>query len=176
MVVIDPERKFSLPVPEWPEIRDTAVKGINRYADMFRSRGLPVIFVHYDGESHIPYKGDDGDEWLEGIVTEPSDIVVHKTCMSCFKKTVLEKTLKDLGVDCIMLCGMLTEFCVASTYFGASERDLSAGILVDALISYSPEGLDAAKVLLNWADDEVIEKFLDGKQGPLPTFDRSETV
>ncbi len=166
MVVVDPQRKFTLPIPEWGERSSAAIEGINRYAKIFRERGLPVFFIHYDGPSHVPYGKNDGDEWLEGIETAPTDIVVHKKHMSCFKETVLEKELKDRGIDCILLAGMLTEFCVISTYFSAIEREINGYMAKGALIQYNPTGNDATEVVCNTADEEVIIRFLDGKQEP----------
>ena len=166
MVVVDPQRKFSLPIPDWESVRDRAVSGINSYARIFRDRGIPVIFIFYDGESHVPYPGTDGDDWLQGIQTDPSDVVIHKSNMSCFKQTELEKFLKDAGYDCILLTGMLTEFCVAGTYFGAIDRDINAYLAKGALISYTKDGDFASEVLCNTTDAEVIERFLDGKQEP----------
>ena len=164
MVVVDPQRKFSLPTPDWERTRDEAVANINSYARIFRERGIPVFFIFFDGESHVPYKGTDGDEWLLGIETDPTDIVVHKSHMSCFKETVLEKELKSRGFDCILLTGMLTEFCVAGTYFGAIDRDINAYLGKGALIAYSPEGNPASEVLCNTLEKDVLVKFLDGKQ------------
>ena len=166
MVVVDPQRKFTLPIPEWDERSSSAIRGINRYADIFRERGQPVIYIHYDGPSHVPYGKNDGDEWLEGIDYREEYITVHKEHMSCFKETGLEKLLKDKGIDCILLTGMLTEFCVVSTYFSAIERDINAYLAKGALIPYREEGNPAAEVICNATDEEVIIKFLDGKQEP----------
>lgn len=166
MVVVDPQRKFTLPIPEWDERSSAAIAGINRYARIFRSRGIPVFFIHYDGKSHVPYGKNDGDEWLDGIETDPSDIVIHKKHMSCFKETELEKELKSRGFDVILLAGMLTEFCVISTYYSAVEREINAYLAKGALIQYNPNGNESAEVVCNNTDEGVIERFLDGKQEP----------
>ena len=166
MVVVDPQRKFTLPIPEWDERSSTAIKGINRYADIFRERGAPVFYIHYDGPSHVPYGKNDGDEWLEGIDYRDEYVTIHKAHMSCFKETVLLKELQDRGIDCILLAGMLTEFCVASTYFSAIERDINGYLAKGALIAYGEEGNSAAEVLCNTTDEATIIRFLDGKQEP----------
>ena len=41
LVVVDVQRKFSLDRPEWPELRQKGVEGMNRYMDMFRRAGRP---------------------------------------------------------------------------------------------------------------------------------------
>ena len=168
LVVVDPQRKFTLPTDDWEEIRGRTVPEINRYARMFREHGMPVIFIAFQGPAHIPYPGDDGDEWLQGIETEPSDIVVKKKNMSCFKETELADVLTKAGVDHVFLAGMLAEFCVTATYFSAIERNFGAVILPSAIIAYRPEGLEADKVLLNWTSDDVLMAYMEHRQGPPP--------
>ena len=168
LVVVDPQRKFSLPTEDWEQVRDKVVPEINRYAKLFREHGLPVIFIAFQGPAHIPYPGADGDEWLQGIETAPTDIVVKKENMSCFKQTDLEEILKERKVDHVFLAGMLAEYCVTATYFSAIERSIGSVVLPSALIAYKPEGLEAVKVLLNWTPDDVLMAYFEGRQGPPP--------
>ena len=39
LVVVDPQRKFTLPTDDWEEIRGRTVPEINRYARLFREHG-----------------------------------------------------------------------------------------------------------------------------------------
>lgn len=168
LVVIDAQRKFSLTQqPDW-EVRMTkAVDGINAFARLFREHGRPVVFIHFDGASHTGYDKEDSDEWLPGIETAESDIIIHKKNMSCFKDTDLESTLDDLEIDCAIYTGMLTEFCVVTTFYGSLERGFFPYMGKDALISYYPEGNHAAEVLCNTVDVAVTKRFLDGEQTPV---------
>ena len=135
LVVIDPQRKFTLDDADWKEGMRKGVEGINSFTRLFREFGIPVIFVHTDGKSHCPYNGEDGDEWLQGIETDPTDIIIHKRSMSCFKESSeLEDILRGQGADCALYTGMLTEFCVVSTYFSSSERDIVPYLGKDATI------------------------------------------
>ena len=166
LVVIDPQRKFTIESPDWESKRDSAVKGINAYARLFREYGMPVIFIGYDGPSHTGYNADDSDEWLPGIETAESDILVMKRNMSCFKENGLSDVLTKLGVETIILCGMLTEFCVASTYFTAGDHGFVAYLAHEALIPYGPEGNKAAYILCNTVNADVLRTYFDGKQEP----------
>lgn len=163
LVVVDPQRKFFLKRDDWDEIRDRAVSEINRYARLFREHGMPVVFIHFDGPTHEPYPGTDGDEWLQGLEVLENDSIVHKTAMSCFKKTDLEHVLKELGADSIVLCGMLTEYCVCSTYFGAKERDIFATTLPSAMIPFNENGAEAGKIIMNHISDEDLARFLESR-------------
>ena len=168
LIVIDAQRKFSLTQqPDWSARMDEAVKGINAFSRLFREHGRPVVLIHFDGASHTGYDGEDGDEWLPGIETADSDIVIHKSNISCFKDTELESTLDDLDIDCAIYAGMVTEFCVVTTFYGSLERGFFPYLGKGALISYYPEGNHAAEVLCNTVDTAVAERFLDGRQPPV---------
>jgi len=172
-VIVDPQRKFTLDVPDWNARASSAVDSINRFAREFRDRGLPVIFIHFDGESHCRYDGTDGDEWLEGIETSDSDTIVHKEHMNCFKQTDLEKVLRDAGADCVLFGGMLTEYCVISTYFAASEREFTPYLAKDALIPYNEDGNEAAQLICGTVPLEVLVRFISGQQPPMTMVERS---
>ena len=167
LVIIDPQRKFSLDIPDWEDRARPAVEAINSFAKEFRSRGRPVIFIHFDGPSHTGYSGDDADSWLPGLESCDSDIVVHKCHMNCFKETDLEKVLRDSGSDCALFTGMLTEYCVISTYFAASERGIVPYLGKDALIPYNSKGNEAAELICSTAGIETVKRFLDGEQAPI---------
>jgi len=165
LVVIDAQRKFSLEQqPDWDARMKEAVDGINGFSRLFREHGCPVIFISFEGASHTGYDRDDADEWLPGIVSEDSDIVIRKRNMSCFKDTDLESTLDELDVDCAVYVGMLTEFCVVTTFYGSLERGVFPYLGKGGLISYYPEGNHAAEVLCNTVDQGVVGRFLAGEQ------------
>jgi len=166
LIVIDPQRKFTIASPDWESKRDAAVKGINAYTALFREYGMPVVFVRYEGTSHTGYSGDDAEEWLQGIETSPEDVIFTKRNMSCFKQSDFPEVIRNLGADTIILCGMLTEFCVVSTYFTAGEHSFVAYLAKDALLAYGPEGNQAAYTLCNTVDTGVLRTFFDGKQEP----------
>jgi len=164
LVVIDPQRKFTLGIPDWESRMRSAVEGINAFARVFRENGAPVIFIRYEGASHTGYDASDADSWLEGIETASTDIVVRKTNMNCFKDTELESVLKENGIDCAVFAGMLTELCVVSTYFAASERDVFPYLGKGATIAYNANGNEAAEVICNMVDLPTAERFLKGEQ------------
>ncbi|MBE6522176.1 MAG: cysteine hydrolase [Thermoplasmata archaeon] len=167
LIVIDPQRKFTLSIDEWSERMVPAVEGINRFLKIFRENGAPVIFIHFDGPSHTGYHGEDEDEWLPGIESAETDIVVHKKHMNCFKETDLEKILKDNNIDCAVFTGMLTEFCVATTYFAASERGVFPYMGKGALIPYNKDGNWAAEIMCSMVEPATVERYLKGEQPPI---------
>ncbi len=167
LVIVDPQRKFSLNVPDWESRMGSAVKGINEFAKLFREHGCPVILIRFIGESHTGYQGDDADEWLPGLEVKDSDIIVDKQHMNCFKDTNLLDILKENGVDSAIYAGMLTEFCVISTYFGSGERSVFPYLAKGALIPYNEKGNDAAELICSMVEVPTVKRFLDGDQPPI---------
>ena len=161
LIVVDAQRKFSIDRPDWAEIRDPGVAGINRYARMFRKAGRPVIFMAFEGETHNPYDGDDGDEWLQGLEFEPTDIVVKKYAMSSFKGTELDAVLKRTNTDSVVIVGAYAELCVAATYFSATEHDYSSYIGKGAIIAWTnPGGVEATELMCGMATEELVKEKL----------------
>ena len=164
LVIVDPQRKFSLDIPDWEERMNKAVTGMNAFSKIFRENGKPVILIQFDGESHTGYSGEDADSWLPGLITDDSDIIIHKTHMNCFKETDLEKTLRDLNVDSVLFAGMLTEYCVMTTYFAAAERGFYTFLGENSTIPYDVKGNEAAEVICSTVSLGTVERFLKGEQ------------
>lgn len=131
LVVVDVQKKFSVSVPF-----EGQIENINKVTSIFREAEKPVIFVKYIGASHgHPDMGVEGDEYLDGIVTAPSDITVYKQHMNSFRETELADVIKKSGCDSILIAGMITQYCVMSTYFAAFDNGLIPYLMEDACIS-----------------------------------------
>ena len=165
LIVVDVQRKFSLDKPEWPEIRQKGVEGMNRYMSMFREAGRPVILMAFEGETHNPYFGDDGDEWLQGLEVKDTDIVLKKYGMSSFKDTELEKTLKETGSDIIIVIGMYAELCVAATFYSGIEHDFSSYVGHGGMIAWcGDKGLEAAELVCGTVTEDMVRDKLGLKK------------
>jgi nicotinamidase-related amidase len=168
-VVIDVQRKFtggSIPERGSKEIIDT----INKASEMFRNSGRPVIFVYYDGPSHCSvYSKDDGDEYLHGIVSDPRDMTVHKRHMNSFLNTKLAEAVKECGCDSVLLAGMVTQFCVLGTYYGAFDHNISPYLLVGGTIATDEKYNQAACTICKTFTLEDVRENLDTTKMPEPS-------
>lgn len=122
-----------------------------------RAAQVPVIFVRLltrpGGETHIiaeekARRGDDGpDLCVEGTrgadfigpQPQPGEAIVSKTRYSAFAHTGLDKQLRTQDIDTLVLVGLTTECCVASSAWDAFERDFHVFIAADACAAYEPE-------------------------------------
>ncbi len=71
-----------------------------------------------------------------------SDIHIVKTYGNGFNKTQLSETLRNYGVDTVIISGYCAEYCVLSTYRRRHvDMDFKPILLRDALASGKPENI-----------------------------------
>ena len=91
-------------------------------------------------------RGSDDHQIVAALVPEEGDIVIDKVRLDAFLHTPLESTLRNLGVDSIVVGGCVTNFCVETTVRSAWQRDFDVTVLADGVAAYTPEmqqrGLD----------------------------------
>jgi ureidoacrylate peracid hydrolase len=126
-------------------------------ADAARAAGAGIVFVrllnHPGAASRIEReaKQREGDSQpdlcVEGtrgaafIGPQPlaGEIIVSKTHFSAFSRTGLAEQLHAQGVDTLVLAGLTTECCVASSAWDGFERDFHIFIAEDACAAYEEE-------------------------------------
>jgi ureidoacrylate peracid hydrolase len=131
-----------------------AVKQAETLAAAARGAGVAVVFVrlltHPGGENSITREAkarrgkDETDLCVEGThgadfsgpQPQPGDTIVSKTHFSAFARTGLAEQLHAQGVDTLVLAGLTTECCVASSAWDAFERDFHIFIAADACAAY----------------------------------------
>jgi len=90
-------------------------------------RGLMGVF--WPGESII--EGTKGAEIFPDIKPMPEDKIVYKHRYSAFFQTDLDLTLRNLGIESVIICGTATNFCCESTARDAFYRDYQVIFLSD---------------------------------------------
>lgn len=108
-------------------------------ADAARAARVPVIFVRLEGSSGhgLCVPGTPGAEFI-GPQPAPGERVIGKTLFSAFHNTGLAGVLRDAGVDALVLAGLTTECCVASSAWAAFEHGFAVTIATDACAAYEP--------------------------------------
>ena len=129
------------------------VQPINDFLSTARGHGIPIVFTQMLGDPRSTSeawslvgaanaRGDRvvceveswGAELDSELAIRPGDHVVTKHRASAFIDTDLEKILKELGCDTILVCGLTAEVCVESTARHAFMLDYHV-VLLDDLIS-----------------------------------------
>lgn len=73
------------------------------------------------------------------LAPQSGDIVVRKTRVGAFSTTDLDRQLRDLGIDTLILAGISTSGVVLSTLRDASDRDYQIVVLADGCADFDPE-------------------------------------
>jgi ureidoacrylate peracid hydrolase len=156
MLVVDMQNGFCHPQGSFTRIdmglegADQAVHNAAIAVAQARRAAIPVVFTRHlyrpgradEGRSltrNSPaLAGVDGLEtgtWDAEIVDElgcgPNDLVVDKVRFDAFQWTSLEPLLRGLGVDELVICGVVTNICVETTARSAFMRDFAVTLLAD---------------------------------------------
>ncbi len=164
LLVIDMQRDFLDPgAPVETPGGLALVPGINRLARTARTAGVPVIFTH---ERHRADRSDFGIELeyepahcLEG--TPGADLspdlematgdfhITGKRRYDAFLGTDLDGLLRSLGIRALVVVGVCTDICVASTAQHARNLDYRVFVARDGVAGTSPERHEAALLCLS---------------------------
>jgi nicotinamidase-related amidase len=122
--------------------------------DAARAAGVKIVFVrlltHPGGENKIAREAkqrrhdDEPDLCVEasrgaefiGPQPRASDLIISKTHFSAFAHTGLAEQLQAQGLDTLVLAGLTTECCVASSAWDGFEHDFHILIAEDACAAY----------------------------------------
>jgi ureidoacrylate peracid hydrolase len=103
--------------------------------------GEPMISPHLKQLRPFLKKGDFAPgSWGNATVDElqPVDVAVEKVAYSAFYMSRLEWVIRKLGVNRLLVCGIVTNGGVASTVRDAHVRDIDAVVLEDGCAAFSP--------------------------------------
>ncbi|MBI4822785.1 MAG: cysteine hydrolase [Nitrospirae bacterium] len=139
---------------EVPETR-RIIPNIEQEIKKAKAKGNPVIYVC---DTHKPddrefkkfgwpphaVKGTKGAKVVSELKPKKKDIIIEKTTYSGFYKTKLDKTLKRLGCDSLLLTGCVTHICVMFTASDAVLRDYKVTVAQEGVAGLSKEDHDSA--------------------------------
>ncbi|MDF2678474.1 MAG: isochorismatase [Bacillota bacterium] len=101
---------------------------------------IPVILVQHIADNSSPFfnEGTEGVEIHPRILkAAPNAKKVTKTFADSFHKTNLEEVLSQLGVEEILVCGMMTHNCVVFTAISKAAEKYSVKLLSDCSTTVS---------------------------------------
>ena len=122
--------------------------------DAARQAGVRIVFVRLlshpgqeskiareaksrqqDHEPDLCVEGTRGADFV-GPKPQPGDMIISKTHFSAFARTGLADQLHAQGLDTLVLTGLTTECCVASSAWDGFELDFHIFIAEDACAAY----------------------------------------
>ncbi|MGC5614918.1 cysteine hydrolase family protein [Georgenia sp. Z1491] len=86
------------------------------------------------------------------VTAAPGELVHVKHRYSGFTSPGLDRALRDLGVETLLICGVATEICVETTLRDAVERDFRVVLVTDACASYDQAAHESAvaRIARHW--------------------------
>ncbi|MHB8055465.1 MAG: cysteine hydrolase family protein [Candidatus Aminicenantales bacterium] len=134
LLVIDIQNAF---LPQMAEAdKGTALYMINAAIELFRAHGFSVIRVYHSDLKYGPAPGRLEFEFPASALIKPDDPMIVKNYPNGFKKTSLDKLLREKGVNTVFLCGLSAVGCVLATYHGALDLDYEAFMVKSSLLSH----------------------------------------
>jgi nicotinamidase-related amidase len=112
---------------------------INHLINLFRAHQFPIIRVYHTDPKWGPKPGSEDFEYPKTMAVKDEDAKIIKNYPSAFKKTELDKVLKEKGINTLFLCGLSSVGCVIATYHGAIDLDYKVWLIEDALIGPDTE-------------------------------------
>jgi nicotinamidase-related amidase len=145
LVLVDVQRNMlegDYPVPAAGEVRPA----LRALLDAARSAGTVVVHVQNDGPAGEPdYPGTPG--WQLVFPAGPGELVVSKDQPDTFAANPdLVKTLRDRGVERLVVAGMQSDYCVQATSRGARGHGFEVVLASGAHATYADGPEQAAAV------------------------------
>jgi nicotinamidase-related amidase len=126
-----------------------------RLLEQFRQVGLPPVFIQHvaDKAGAATFLPDtDGVKIHENIRPLPGETIFQKHFPNSFRETPLLEHLRSLGVERLVICGMMTHMCVDSTTRAAYDYGYECWLAQDACatraLSYAGQTIPAEYVHL----------------------------
>jgi nicotinamidase-related amidase len=160
LLVIDVQKEFFKSDPQTAQSLRDAIEYINAAIALFRAKNLPVICIQHVDEKEDLVPGKAGFELPEELNILASDTCIHKTYGNAFNKTSLLSKLNELQVDTVIITGFCAEYCVLSTYQGATDLDLTPILLRSSLASGSLENIKVVESISEIISYGALEKVL----------------
>ena len=117
-----------------------------------------VFIQHADADEFVP--GTEGWKLHPDLEQAPGDRHVGKTACDAFYATELDRLLRGLGVDTLVLMGYATEFCFDSTLRNGASHGYRIIVIADGHTTKDRPILRAEQIKAhhNWVWENFISK------------------
>ena len=126
LVVVDPQ--VGVFQDAWDDHR--IIDNIIDVVSKARLQKIPVIWVRHSDDDLI--QESSAWQWLPKLSPISTEAIIDKQYNSAFEATSLERSLAQLNVSHITLCGAATNWCIRSTAYAALERGYDLTLIKDA--------------------------------------------
>ena len=168
----------------YPRLEQTVLPNILQLRDFFQGHALQLVYIRaglqLPGGRDLPswswraaqvgqpesflYAHDSPEyELVPQLVPLPHDLVLDVNSVSPFASTSLDQLLRNMGVENLVVTGVLTNAAVESTATDAGDRGYNAILVEDGCAAYRQEEHEDALANARWwvvkTTNEVIGTF-----------------
>lgn len=143
-------------------VRDAVIPNTVRLLRVFRDQRRPVVYltvgytlpdradtlgltrqIDDDLKSRMAggpmvRRGSRGNTIVPEVAPQEGELVLNKTSRGAFNSTPIDQLLRNLGVKGLVVTGVSTECCVATTAHDASDRGYQVLLVEDACTAVTP--------------------------------------
>jgi nicotinamidase-related amidase len=170
----------------WERLERMVIPNVNKLQESARARGLEVIHVRVatitrDGRDNTvryktmgsgsPHNTKDA-EFIPEVAPQGDEIVISKVTSSAFNSTNIDRILRNVGIENLIVVGVVTNGCVESTVRSAAELDYGVYLVEDATAAMAPQLHEHSILSMSYKDaaikstDEILRMLSD--IAPLP--------
>lgn len=134
LVIVDIQRDYfpggNMPLHE-PE---AAAAKAGQVLETFRAAGDPIVHVQHLSPAGAGFleEGSEGTEIMAPVTPQDGETLITKRSPNSFLGTDLEQHLRGLGVDEVVVTGMMTSMCVDATTRAGADLGFKMTLVPDA--------------------------------------------
>jgi nicotinamidase-related amidase len=114
---------------------DAAAANAARIVEAGRGKGDRIIHVHHiakEASSPLFAPGTDGIQPIPAVAPREDDTVIIKNYPNSFRETVLHQTLRDGGIEDVVVVGAMSDVCIDATARAAADLGYNLTVVHDA--------------------------------------------
>ena len=143
----------------FPQLANVVIPNLRRLLDFFRAAGIRVIYLTVgptlqDGSDYLaarfrrdevtgvctlPIVGTPQHAIISSVAPQPGELVINKTSDSPFNSTAIDLHLRTLGINNLVVTGLITNSCVEITARDAVDRGFGCAIVSDACATFDAD-------------------------------------
>jgi nicotinamidase-related amidase len=164
------------------QLDDVVVPNIKRLLEVCRGAGIEVIYPRIASlvddcrEVSLEHKrinllapaGSRESEILDEVRPLKNELIITKGASGVFNSTAIDQILRNLGVDTLIMTGVVTNYCVETAVRDAGDRGYNVILVSDGCAAMSEDHQRFALEILNGiycvvrSTDEVIHEIRGG--------------
>lgn len=102
-------------------------------------KDLDRLSLETIGQRMFPLVGEESWQIDDSVAPLPGELVLNKTSSGTLNSTMLDQTLRNMGIQSLVMCGVTTDVCVETTARDAADRGFQVIIAEDACTAFSAD-------------------------------------